>query len=285
VKNAVVACLVVAALSGACGTDEASDRPAADGEQPVAAPSPAVCLQGGPFVADGSIPVPTAESADARRIGALRWEPHEGCERFVIDLLDEAGTPAARAGNVTAEVLRGAGVVRVSMRDVTTVDTDATDAAVGGPLVRAGYAVWSPDGRWTWVDLHLAAAAEAHVSTLDEPARVVVDLRPGGPPLPDPAATGTRVVVLQPRPGAADYPLTVTGYARTFEANVVARLRQDGGDVAEQFTTATAWVDAWGHYSITFADGPAGPLELHVGEYSARDGSWEGVAIDLDMRR
>jgi hypothetical protein len=135
-----------------------------------------------------------------------------------------------------------------------------------------------------YVDVHLADAAEAHVSLLREPARVVVDLRPGGGALPPPPARDARVVVLEPRGGPASYPLTVTGYSRTFEANVVARLEQGGEEVFETFTTATAWVDAWGHYSLSIPRGPAGPVTLHVGEYSARDGSWEGVAVELEMR-
>jgi hypothetical protein len=98
-----------------------------------------------------------------------------------------------------------------------------------------------------------------------------------------PAPRGDRVVVLEPRPGAASYPLAVTGYARTFEANVVVRLEQDGQEVYDDFTTATAWADAWGYFSFTIDQGPSGPVVLHVGEHSARDGTWEGVAIELEM--
>jgi hypothetical protein len=89
---------------------------------------------------------------------------------------------------------------------------------------------------------------------------------------------------VEPRPGAATYPLTVTGYARTFEANVVARLEREGEEVVETFTTATAWVDAWGQFSLTIAEGPTGPVVLHVGERSARDGTWQGAAVELNMR-
>jgi hypothetical protein len=244
----------------------------------------AVCLQGEPFVADGEIPLQTAGAGDADRVSQLRWEAHEGCERFVIDLSAGEGGPASGAGEVRAELLRELGVVRVSLRDVEWVDPDATDETFRGPLARAAYAVWSDEGRWVYVDLHLAEAAEAHVALLGDPARVVVDLRPGGGPIPQPAVTDERVVVLEPRPGAATYPLTVTGYARTFEANVVARLEQDGTDVHESFTTATAWADAWGHYSLTIPEGPPGPVRLHVGEYSARDGTWEGAVVELTMR-
>jgi hypothetical protein len=90
--------------------------------------------------------------------------------------------------------------------------------------------------------------------------------------------------VLEPRPGAASYPLTITGYARTFEANVVARLEEDGEDVHVAFTTATAWADAWGHFSLTIHAGPTGPIRLHVGEYSAKDGTWEGAVVELRVR-
>jgi hypothetical protein len=192
--------------------------------------------------------------------------------------------PATRAGEVRAQVLRDLGVVRVSLRGVEWVDPEATDATFDGSLARAAHAMWSPEGRWVDVDLHLAAAAEAHVTTLTDPARVVIDLRPGGGPVPPSPVTGGAVIVLQPRPGEATYPLTVSGYARTFEANVVARIEQGGQTIQETSTTATAWADAWGHYSITIQEGPLGPVMLHIGEYSARDGTWQGAAVELKMR-
>jgi hypothetical protein len=243
-----------------------------------------VCLRGERFVADGAIEVRDAAPGDAHRIAAFRWERHEGCERFVIDLEAEGGAPAERAGTVTAELLRDLGVVRVGLRDFRMVDPDASDATFDGPLASAAFAVWSPEGPWVYVDVHLTDAAEARVTTLDQPARVVVDLRPGGPALPEPAPRETRVVVLEPRPGPAAYPLTVRGYARTFEANVVARMEHGGEEVFSDFTTASAWADAWGDFSFTIEEGPSGLVVLHVGEHSARDGTWEGVAVELDMR-
>lgn len=269
--------------TGRPGPDGAPDSPGspgnggADGDRPV-------CLRGEPFVADGRVTLDPAAAGDADRVQALRWEPHDGCERFVIDLTREDGAAASSAGSVEADVLRGLGVVRVSLRDVEWVEPDATEATFDGDLARAAYSVWSPDGRWTYVDLHLAGEAEAFVTLLDDPARVVVDLRPGGGPVPAPPASARHVVVLRPRAGTASYPLTITGYARTFESNVVARLERGGEDVRETFTTATAWADAWGHYSLTIEDGPTGPVRLHVGDYSARDGTWEGAVVELRMR-
>lgn len=256
-----------------------------DADQPI-------CLQGERFTASGTVPVargaatePDA-SAAPRQIAGLRWERHDGCERFVMDLAGQEGGPTAggTVGDVRAELLRDLGVLRVSLRGVQGVHTNATDARFDGPLARSAYVVKPPDGQGTYLDLHLGEPAEAHLLVLSSPGRVVVDLRPGGGPIGSAAAMTRRVVVLKPAPGPARYPLTVTGYARTFEANVVARLERSGTDVHESFTTATAWVDAWGHFSLTIADGPHGPARLHMGEYSARDGTWEGAAIDLDLQ-
>lgn len=264
-----------------------------DGERRPAEEERPVCLRGRPFVANGPIPVGAAGAeparaeaagADPHRVADLRFESHTGCERLVIDLGSGDDRPATSTGEVEAELLRDLGVVRISLLEVEGVDPEATDARLGGSLARAAYAVRSPEGRRVYVDLHLADAAEAHVRLLEDPARVAVDLRPGGGPIPADPAVDRRVVVLAPRPGPATYPLTVTGYARTFEANVVARLERGGEELAETFTTATAWADAWGHYELTFEEGPSGPIELHVGEYSARDGTWEGVAVPLEMR-
>jgi hypothetical protein len=273
---------LLAACSGPERTDAATETPTA--RQDVRSAEAPVCLSADAFAASGRIDVRSAGTGDARRVAGLRWERHDGCERFVIDLAGEDGSLAARPGTVSAEVLRDLGVVRVTLPDVGMVDADATDAEFNGSLAGAAYAFLSPEGRWVQIDLHMSAAAEAAVLTLEDPARVVVDLRPGGPPIPEPAPRTGRVVVLQPRPGPASYPLTVTGYARTFEANVVVRLEHDGQDVHEDFTTATAWLDAWGHYTFTVPEGPAGRVVLHVGEHSARDGTWEGVAVRLRMR-
>lgn len=243
----------------------------------------AVCLQGAPAVADGVLPLDTDAPGTAREIRTFRWETHEGCGRFVVDFTAEDGRPAATVGEVRAEVLRDVGVVRLTLPDVERVHPEATEARFDG-LARAAYSVRSEEGRWVYVDLHLAEEAAAYAAVLEEPGRVLVDLRPGGAPIPPPAVLGQRVVVLEPRQGVQTYPLTVTGYARTFEATVLARIEHQGEEIDESFTTATAWADTWGHYSITFGGGPSGPVEVHVGEYSARDGTWEGVVVEVEMQ-
>jgi hypothetical protein len=244
----------------------------------------AVCLRGEPFVADGALRVAGAAPGPAREVSRLRWEAHDGCERFVIDLADADGSPAAAAGSVAVELIRDLGVIRVTLRDVEQVNADATDTRPDGTLIRAAHVVRSPEGGHMFVDLHLGQPAEAHALLLQDPARVVIDVRPGGAPLPERTPASPRVVVLEPRAGTASYPLRVSGYARTFEANVVARIEKAGAEPVETFTTSTGWVDAWGYYSLVIDAGPTGSIVLHVGEYSARDGTWEGVRVPLQIR-
>jgi hypothetical protein len=277
--------LLAALVLSGCGRDDGRRGPAGEpAQQDGAAAANAVCLQGERFTAEGAIEVPPANgAADAAVVRALRWEPHDGCERLVIDLGAGEDEGAAAPGEVRAEVLRELGVVRVTLPGIDRAHAEATDATFDGALAAAAYAVRSPDGQYVFVDVHLASATEANVSVLREPARVVVDLRPGGAAPGGAPLREQRVVVLRPLPGDASYPLEITGYARTFEANVVARLVREGADVSEQFTTATSWLEAWGYFTIVIEDGPAGAVTLHVGEYSAKDGTWEGARIPLRL--
>lgn len=146
---------------GDAGATASPDAASAGGGVSVAEP---VCLAGGGFAASGDIDVGGGESGDARQLGALRWERHEGCERVVLDLSREDGSPAMRPGPVEAQVLRAAGVVRIALRDVVRADPEATDATFEGPLAGSAFAVSSPDGAWVFVDLHLAGAAEVRVA-------------------------------------------------------------------------------------------------------------------------
>ncbi len=219
-----------AARDGAAPAEDSASGLPGPADVPVtSAGGDAVCLDGAPFASAGALPVEETGAADGPlEISALRWERHDGCERFVIDLARAGQGPARAAGPVDVDLIRALGVVRIRLEDAETVRDAATDARFEGPLARAAYAVRAPDGRGMYVDLHLAEPAEARALLLSDPARVVVDLRAGGTELPAPPSAGQRVVIVEPRAGPASYPLTVYGYARTFEANVVARLEGAG---------------------------------------------------------
>ena len=68
-------------------------------------------------------------------------------------------------------------------------------------------------------------------------------------------------------------PLTVSGQACTFEANVVWKLLQNDKVVKEGFTTATSGCPDRGDWSISFEDLEPGEYTIQALEYSAEDGS------------
>lgn len=292
-RGAIASAVIPLILAtGACDgpVPEAGPEPGADGGEERAGSAGAevdreapVCAEDG-FRTEGELASRTG-AGDASDVGALRWQRHdEACERFVVDLEADDGGPADEAGDVTVEFLRELGVIRIRLPDVSPEIVEEADERFEGPLATAAFAVRGEDRR-IHVDLHVGEPAVARALVLSSPARVVVDLRPGGGPVPPPAARDRGVVVLRPRPGReASYPLEVSGYARTFEANVLVRVRQGGGVRVEDFTTARDWAGTWGAFDLVIEDGPTGRVELFVGEESARDGTEEGVRIDLVMQ-
>jgi len=68
-------------------------------------------------------------------------------------------------------------------------------------------------------------------------------------------------------------PLTISGQACTFEANVIWKLLQNNIVVKEGFTTATSGCPDRGNWSIPFEDLEAGEYTIQALEYSAEDGS------------
>jgi hypothetical protein len=210
---------------------------------------------------------------DANRISALHTDQDGACEQFVIGFTTQAGAPATSVGNVDVEFLRDIGVIRIALPNIA--HTSITDGVFESPLVDRAYVVRAQDGS-LYVDAHLSAPAMARAEIVQSPARVVVQLEPGGEELPAPAPRSDLVVLLAPREAEVSYPLTVSGYARTFEANVVVRILQGGSIVAERVTTATDYLEAWGEFSSVFESGPVGQVQLVVGE----DGDQE-VVVDL----
>lgn len=220
------------------------------------------------FSASGTLASASAEDSDATRISGLSASHAEDCDRFVVDLSTEAGAPATSVGQASVEFFRDLGVVRVALPEVT--ETTITDGIFELPLVDRAYVVRSAEGS-LYVDVHLRAAAVARGTVTRSPAQIVVEFTPGGAELGPPAPHSDLVVVLTPRGDKAAYPLSVTGYSRTFEANVVVRILKGNSVSVERVTTATDYLAAWGEFSVTLATGPQGRLQVTVGDDSDQD--------------
>jgi hypothetical protein len=219
---------------------------------------------------------------DAAQIASLVGATITGGERFVVGFARADGLPAARLGPARVEFLRELRVIRIHL-PASIGSTALTDNAFTTFLSDRAYVVRPLGGDSLWIDLHLRSSALARAEVRSDPALVVVELQPGGPSFGDASGLGPNVVVLTPRPGRARYPLEVTGYARTFEGNVVAELRENGRAVAKTHTTAADWVSAWGEFRMRLDTGPRGPVELFVGEYSAENGTERGATVRIGI--
>jgi hypothetical protein len=220
--------------------------------------------------------------SDVRAIGRFELVRQGNCARVRIPFLESNGAPANDSGSGPGEVLRSLGIVRFPLSHSINTIVQPDTTIEGGDPIRALYVVRAPNST-LHLDVHLSEAAVLRSAALSDPARLLVDATPGGGAIPAPAATDRNVVVLEPRAGAAAYPLSIRGYARTFEANVIARLSRNGSVVAQVHATAADWSSTWGEFELTIPKGPLGRLELFVGEDDAESGRERGVRIPVVM--
>ncbi len=220
----------------------------------------------GDMSAGGALLVRSAAPGDAYRISTLEILKAEGCEQVIVGFATEAGAPATTLGSARVELLPDLGMLRLRLPEIA--QTSVTDSLIDSDLLARAYVVRDVDGS-LFIDVHLHRPVVAAASVSASPASITVALADAGGEAYPPAPANDSIVVVEPRPGKASYPLRVAGYARTFEANVVAKLLK-GGSVDQQLvTTATDYLDTWGSFELVFPSGPQGRTELVVGEDGA----------------
>jgi hypothetical protein len=234
----------------------------------------------------GSTP---AQATATDTLQNVRFGDHVTFERAVIDLGHD-GIPGQFAPTFFSSYRNGDWIARVKLPGVTA--TSKTDGAGLGRAISKYYVVRSPGTTGSlFVDFHLTGAARSvNVFKLDNPARIVIDVTPGGTTLfPRPVA-GARSVVTKPRAGNLVGPGTfaVTGYGRPFEASGAWRIKDASGRVVRQgIYTTNDWMATWGSFKFS-ASYPAslsgGNGTLQVGEFSPKDGNFEGVSVPLKFR-
>ena len=232
---------------------------------------------------------PAQATVETDTVQNVRFGDHVTFERAVIDLGHD-GIPGQFAPTFSSSYRNGDWIVRVKLPAVTA--TSKTDGTGLGRAISKYYVVRSPGTTGSlFVDFHLTGAARSvNVFKLDNPARIVIDVTPGGTTLfPRPAA-GTRTVVTKPRVGNRVGPatFTVTGYGRPFEAGGAWRITDASGSVVRQGTyTTNDWIATWG--SFKFSASYPGSLSggngtLQVGEFPPNDDNFEGVSVPLKFR-
>lgn len=279
----VVTVLAVAACSSATIDPE----PTSTGPEPVTTTAPtttlplvAGCPDEGEFVEDGTIASFDQDQSDSSVIGQISWTADEACETFTFSFVTSEGAPATTPPTVAAAYVEGVPVIRVA---VDADQTIITDQLVETGLIDRLYVVRSLEGG-SFIDLHLAAPAQARLHIDGSPATVTLDLQPGIVEYPTAATASDIVVVVTPLDtGVVTPTIEVTGYARTFESNVMIIATAGDQLVAEMNTTAAGGLETWGEFRARIVL-PPGEVSLFVGDENAEDGGLEGVTISLTVR-
>ena len=237
------------------------------------------CPEGGDFTEGGHVDRIDQSLSDASKVGAISWETSKSCETFTISFETSEGAPATTPPTVIVDYLGAIPILRVRLDTKATV---ITDQLVETALVERLYVVRTLDGGM-FIDLHLAAPAQARVDIATSPAALIIDLQPGIVDYSKDPVISDLTVVVSPLDGDTVSNLVeVRGYSRTFEANVLLIATSGGEVVAQENTTSSDYIDMWGEFRATI-ELPSGELTLFVGDQSAKDGALEGVTFDLTV--
>ena len=278
--------IVVLLIGSACGsvsgiaTTTTAPPPASTTTiPPQVVPEPS-CPLAIEFASEGRIFRLDQPTSDTGMIGLISWDLSPGCESFRIDFETTEGAPSTTAPSVIVEYLDTRQVIRVYLDVDRTV---ITDQRVETELVDRLYVVRGLDGGM-FIDFHLAKPAEARARITNSPAQLTLQFQPGNLPFEGTAALSEYAVVIEPSDGSVGSPsIRISGYARTFEANVLIIATAGDRVVAETNAVAADWVETWGEFQ-TRLDVPLGETSIFVGESDPKDGSLAGVTIRMTNR-
>jgi len=244
-------------------------------------PLVAGCPEDGEFTEGGHVnTVDQPSSSDADTIGLISWAAEESCETFTVSFETSEGAPATTPPSVVVEYIDDVPVVRMALATERTV---ITDQLVETPMVDRLYVVNSIDGGM-FIDFHLASPAQARITVESSPARVLLDLQPGIVDYPNSVAASDFMVVVTPVDASTETsPVSIEGYGRTFESNVLLIATAGDEVVAEDFTTATDSESTWGEFATQMTL-PPGDVSLFVGDENQEQGGLEGVTVTLTVQ-
>lgn len=176
-------------------------------------PEEEACPEGDVMLADGRLMQFDRPQSEGTRIAGITWDTTGGCHTLTISFATEDGAPATSPPSLDARLMRNLGILRI--------DTAATASVVVDQRVEEGWVdrLFVPqreatdDEAYRFIDLVLSGPAVARARILSSPARLVIELQPGGPEVGRPLVS-PQVVVVEPGSAAVAEPvLDVTGYS------------------------------------------------------------------------
>lgn len=228
------------------------------------APQSGACPGGEVMLADGRLLHFDRDPADGERISGIGWRMAGDCQVVTIAFSTEDGAPATTPPAVTARLIREAGILRV--------ETAATGAVIVDQLVDEGlvdrlFVPVDPDGR-RFVDLVLSEPAVARARVFTSPARLEIELQPGGGEFGRPLI-GPRLVLVEPGSNPDPLPiLDVTGYVWEGIDSIQVTVTRGGlvvtSTVFELSTTPRLWSGF--HVILPMGDEAYDTMEIATGD-------------------
>jgi immunoglobulin-like protein involved in spore germination len=231
-----------------------------------------------------------ADAGDGVTTEVLDWRASDndvapGLGRFVVELKPTNTTEARPYPKLVAKLENdpkraGQWRIRLELPDTTSTQAQSAKTVGASPILQVATYSLTAD-RGVGFSISLDQARLWRVGVLHNPLRVVVDV--GG------ASASDSVAVYSPRAGDTTRNVTISGFARVFEATVSWRIKDAGGhEVAKGFTNASIGTSAlWGSFqtNATIPANVSGNVTLEVFWASPRDGADMGlVRIPLTVR-
>ena len=276
----VLAIAACSPQSGGTATSTTVESSASSTAATTTLPLVAGCPEDGGFTEGGAVRTIEQTSSDADTIGLITWTAEAACESFTVSFETSEGAPATTPPTVSVAYVDDVPVIRMALDADQTV---ITDQLVETPMVDRLFVVSALDGG-KFIDFHLASPAQARLDIETSPARLILELQPGIVDYSAPAAISDFAVVVTPLDGSTEtVPVSVAGYARTFESTVLLIATSGDEVVAEEFTTSADSLETWGEFSAELTL-PFGDVSLFVGDENQEDGGLEGVTINLTVQ-
>lgn len=209
------------------------------------------CPPGEVMVTEGQLLRSERPAADGTRISGITWRTTGNCHVLSVSFASDDGAPATTAPTVTARLLRSEGVLRVETAATSSV---VADQKVEEGLVDRLFVPRTPDGT-RFVDFVLDGPVLARAHILTSPARLEIEVEPGGPPVGRPLITDDLVIV-QPGSAAVMAPiLDVSGYASGPSISLVLSVSMGSVEVEEDTFEVPSGSGAWTAFSTALQMG------------------------------
>lgn len=230
-------------------------------------PPATACPEGDLMLTDGQLVDWERPGADSSRIAGISWRTVGACHVVTISFATDDGAPATTPPTLTARILRDTGVLRVDSETTSSVIVD--QLVEDGLIERMFVPIDSAGNRF--IDFVLSGPAVGRARLMTSPARLEIELQPGGPPEVGSPLVTENVVVVEPGLGATVGPIIdLSGYSTAAAESLNLSVLRDGAPIEEATVELASQPGTWTGFTFNIQLGDRIYDSLRI---SSADGS------------